>query len=121
MKWITLLTGLIMTTAIVAQQINIIPQPAEMTISDSKEKFILDKKTKIVFPHGYGLEKYADYFNDYLYKYYKFKLQIYGRPDEKISENVIYKVLMSVCLINYCIHIAKILLLSLFASERHQR
>jgi hexosaminidase len=73
-----------------AQQVNIIPQPVELKLSDSKEPFIINKQTKFVFGHGMGFEKYTDYFNDYLLKHYGFKLKVYDGPlDSTIKSNYI--------------------------------
>jgi hexosaminidase len=89
MKNLFLFSFVLIAVSIQAQQVNIIPQPVEIRLSESKEPFIINKQTKFVFLHGYGFEKYTDYFNDYLLKYYGFKLQVYGRKDEKIKSNFI--------------------------------
>ncbi|TMI62579.1 MAG: beta-N-acetylhexosaminidase [Bacteroidetes bacterium] len=71
------------------QGIKIIPQPVELFVSAAPEKFTINSKTKIVFGHGYGLEKEADFFNEYLKKFYNLKLEVYGRQDSSIINNSI--------------------------------
>ena len=52
--------------------LNIIPMPAEVKMG--KGIFNINKNTSIVL-EGSGLEKIADYFNDYLFTIYGFKLK----------------------------------------------
>jgi len=54
--------------------INIVPQPAEMKVQSSA-KFNLARNTILVL-EGSGLEKSANFFNDYLQQVYGFKLKI---------------------------------------------
>ena len=58
-----------------AQEIAIIPQPAEMKMSKTAGKFSLSPSTVIVL-QGTGLENSANFFNEYLQSFYGFTLNI---------------------------------------------
>ena len=67
-----------------AQKINIVPQPAEIKIPKIAATFAITKST-IITLDGSGLEKSADFFNEYLKKYYGFALNISKKEAEKNS------------------------------------
>lgn len=58
-----------------SQNINIVPQPAEIKMPKIAATFFITKNTTITL-EGSGLENSADFFNEYLKKYYGFKLNI---------------------------------------------
>lgn len=60
---------------LLAQEINIIPQPAYLKVESAKKTFVIDAKTQIVVIDS-SLVYSADFLNDYLQKYYKLKLNI---------------------------------------------
>ncbi|MGK2860895.1 MAG: glycoside hydrolase family 20 zincin-like fold domain-containing protein [Chitinophagaceae bacterium] len=68
--WIYLVMMLISGQAF--SQVNIIPKPVSLTIGDGI--FTLNSDTKIVFKEK-DLGKQAAFFNDYLQKFYGFKLK----------------------------------------------
>jgi hexosaminidase len=89
MKRIFLIFGLIVSIAIKAQEISIIPQPVELKLLESKKPFILNKESKLSFTQGYGFEKFANYFNEYLQKHYGFKLKIDNFENKrKLKKNI---------------------------------
>jgi hexosaminidase len=89
MKKIACIVVLTVAISASAQQIKIIPQPAEIIISNSKEKFILTKNTKIVLAHGVNVGKFSDLFNEYLQNYYGFKLVVQRLSDQTPKSNII--------------------------------
>ncbi len=56
-----------------SQKLNIVPQPAEITMPGNAETFAITKNTTIIL-QGTGLGKSADFLNEYLKKYYGFEL-----------------------------------------------
>jgi hexosaminidase len=66
---------LIYAFAVSAQEVNIIPAPASLTIAKSQKPFLINSSTKIVIAHD-SLKNSANFLNDYLKKYYKIELGI---------------------------------------------
>ncbi len=64
-----------MVTLIQAQEINIIPQPVSLKQPKIAAKFEITPSTEIVL-EGSDLENSADFLNDYLQKFYHFKLKL---------------------------------------------
>jgi hexosaminidase len=73
-----------------AQEVNIIPQPVEMKISDSKDKFILSKNTTIVLAHGVNVERFSELLNEYLLSFYGFKLRVQKLSIKSPKTNIIH-------------------------------
>ncbi|MEO8112574.1 MAG: family 20 glycosylhydrolase, partial [Ginsengibacter sp.] len=67
-----------------AQTINIIPQPAEIRTPEIAAAFVLTKATTINLEDS-SLKNSADFFNDYLKKYYGFTLHIVSQNSNKNS------------------------------------
>ncbi|MEP6948989.1 MAG: beta-N-acetylhexosaminidase [Ginsengibacter sp.] len=82
MKKIALLFSLITSVSAMAQKISIVPQPVEMIMPKIAAKFVITKNTAIVL-EGSGLEKSAAFLNDYLLKFYGFKLKILQKASDK--------------------------------------
>lgn len=61
-----------------AQQVNIIPQPANVKMIGEDNKFSITSTTQILL-EGSNLEKMAAYINDYLQKFYLLKLKVVKR------------------------------------------
>jgi len=57
-----------------AQDVNIIPQPSSLAIGSSESTFSL-KPTTLLVLEGSGMENAVNFFNDYLYRFYKFRLK----------------------------------------------
>ncbi len=74
-----------MTATSFAQAINIIPQPAEIRQPRIMASFTVTPATEIVL-QGSGLENTAAFLNDYLNRFYKFKLKVVKKS---ASKNVI--------------------------------
>jgi hexosaminidase len=87
-KTIRFLALFVITVPCFAQDISIIPQPAEITPAKAAGQFAITSKTQIVL-EGTGLENSANFLNDYLQKFYGFKLQIAkgGKPASAIRLN----------------------------------
>lgn len=85
-KRLLIMSALFITMLTKAQEVNIIPQPAAMTVG--KSSFTITPKTKIVFA-GSGLENAADFLNTYLKQFYGFTLQTTteGKYDHNIVLN----------------------------------
>ena len=64
---------LLITFSITAQEVNIIPKPSRMEKMDGN--FSITPSTQIVLT-GSGLEKSAQFLNDYLQKFYGFQLKV---------------------------------------------
>lgn len=62
------------------QDVSIIPQPVKMVVE--KGNFTINNKTQILLA-GTGLEKSADFLNDFLQQFYGFKLKIIKKDDFK--------------------------------------
>ncbi|MEP6584426.1 MAG: family 20 glycosylhydrolase [Ginsengibacter sp.] len=75
MKSYFLILSVLLSTSILAQKINIVPQPAELKMPKIAATFSITKNTTIILK-GNGLEKSADFFNSYLRKYYGFALKM---------------------------------------------
>lgn len=73
-----------------AQVVNIIPVPVEMKILDSKDKFILTKKTTIILAHGVNVERFSTLLNEYLQSYYGFKLPVQRLTLKSPKTNIIH-------------------------------
>jgi hexosaminidase len=73
MKYLILLCSLLISINILAQDINITPLPAKMEIM--KGHFSINKHTVIVSPDVNDRSS-ADLFNEYLFKYYGFRLRM---------------------------------------------
>ena len=72
-----------------AQDVNIIPRPVDIKVSASKEPFVINKQTKLVFTKGDSVEKECKFLNDYLLRYYGFKLNTYDAKDFATAPNSI--------------------------------
>lgn len=83
-KRLLIMSALFITMLTKAQEVNIIPQPAAMTVG--KGSFTITPKTKIVFA-GSGLENAADFLNVYLKQFYGFTLQT--STDGKYDHNIV--------------------------------
>lgn len=83
-KRLLIMSALFITMLTKAQEVNIIPQPAAMTVG--KGSFTITPKTKIVFA-GSGLENAADFLNAYLKQFYGFTLQT--STDGKYDHNIV--------------------------------
>ena len=75
MKKVFLLNVLWIVTLVQAQEINIIPQPVSLKQPKIAAKFAITPSTEIVL-EGSDLENSADFLNDYLQKFYHFKLKV---------------------------------------------
>ncbi len=75
MKKIAFLFSLFISVSAMAQKISIVPQPVEMVMPKIAAKFAITKNTTIVL-EGSGLEKSADFLNNYLFQFYGFKLKV---------------------------------------------
>jgi hexosaminidase len=69
------LAGMVLQGASFAQQISIVPEPAEMTLPKTAAKYVINSITKINLV-GSGLEESASFLNDYIQKVYGFKLAV---------------------------------------------
>lgn len=83
-KRLLIMSALFITMLTKAQEVNIIPQPAAMTVG--KGSFTITPKTKIVLA-GSGLENAADFLNAYLKQFYGFTLQT--STDGKYDHNIV--------------------------------
>lgn len=83
-KRLLFMSAIMVTMLTKAQEVNIIPQPAAMTVG--KGSFTITPKTKIVFA-GSGLENAADFLNAYLKQFYGFTLQT--STDGKYDHNIV--------------------------------
>lgn len=83
-KRLLIMSALFITMLTKAQEVNIIPQPAAMTVG--KSSFTITPKTKIVLA-GSGLENAADFLNAYLKQFYGFTLQT--STDGKYDHNIV--------------------------------
>jgi hexosaminidase len=63
-----------------SQEVSIIPQPTKLVVSNGR--FSISSKTQIVLA-GSGLEKSANFLNDFLQKFYGLKLNIVSKGDFK--------------------------------------
>ena len=72
-----------------SQSIHIIPQPVEMKVPISKDKFLLSKSTTIVLGHGTNVERFSELFNEYLQSYYGFKLTVQRLSSKSPKSNII--------------------------------
>ncbi len=78
-----ILSGLILSSVIAyTQDINIIPRPAEIKTGKKGSNFILTPATQIVL-EGSGMENSYNFLNDYLQKFYSFKLKIVKTSNTK--------------------------------------
>ena len=80
MKQILLALMLFVTFSVKAQEVNIIPKPSRLEKMDGN--FSITPSTQIVLT-GTGLEKSAQFLNDYLLKFYGFQLKIVKTSDFK--------------------------------------
>ena len=81
-KTFSLLLFLCMAGICSAQTINIIPQPAEMKQPRIMASFTISPATQIVL-EGSGLENSASFLNDYLQRFYNFKLKVVKKATSK--------------------------------------
>lgn len=70
--------------------INIIPQPAEIKQPKIAASFIITPATEIVL-EGSGLENSADFLNDYLDRFYHFKLKVLNKATSKNTITLNYE------------------------------
>lgn len=83
MNNIFLLISCITALSLSAQnKLNIVPMPASAELPASAGTMILTKNTPLVL-EGSGLEKTAAFFNNYLQKYYGFKLPVTRKAGAK--------------------------------------
>jgi hexosaminidase len=75
MRKISTLACLLIAVASYAQTINIIPAPVSIKQPKIAADFVINPATQIVL-EGSGLEKVATYLNNYLQRYYSFKLKL---------------------------------------------
>ena len=85
MKKVLLLAFPFIYVSLNAQEINIIPQPVSLKQPKIAAKFEITPSTEIVL-EGSDLENSADFLNDYLQKFYHFKLKV---AKNSASSNVI--------------------------------
>lgn len=83
-KRLLFMSAILVTMLTKAQEVNIIPQPAAITVG--KGSFTITPKTKIVFA-GSGLENAANFLNTYLKQFYGFTLQT--STDGKYDHNIV--------------------------------
>src|SRR4051812_36861203 len=83
-----LLVLITLSAALNAQQISIIPKPVDVIMPDKAGKFVITAKTPLVL-QGSGMENSADFLNNYLQKYYGFKLKVVktGHPKNAVVLN----------------------------------
>ncbi|MDB5250368.1 MAG: family 20 glycosylhydrolase [Segetibacter sp.] len=86
MKRIPIMVFLLFSTSLFAQNSNIIPEPVSYQAKEGN--FLLNKKTKIVLNDAGELNS-ANFFNDYLQKFYGFKLHIANNKSEAPASNFI--------------------------------
>ena len=80
---------LFFTLSASAQEVSIIPQPVEMKISDSKDKFIITKNTRIILGHGVNVDRFSELLNVYLQLHYGFKLSVQKLSMKSPKSNII--------------------------------
>lgn len=80
----TLILFLLLAITVIsgAQAINIIPQPAELKQPKIMAHFTVTSATQIVL-QGSGLENSANFLNEYLNQFYKFKLKVVKKASSK--------------------------------------
>src|SRR6188768_4322158 len=83
------LTFCVLSSSALYSQLSIIPQPVEMTIEDSINKFTINSNTKIVLTHGNNLEASVAFFQDYVKKFYNLNLAIVKNTNIKNYNNSI--------------------------------
>ncbi len=66
---------LLLATSALAQDINIIPRPVQVTKPATPGSFVISPSTTIVL-EGSGMENTVDFLNDYLSRFYGYKLKI---------------------------------------------
>jgi len=81
-KTLSLFVFLGMAIVCCAQPINIIPQPAEIIQPKVATSFTITPATQILL-EGSGLENSANFLNDYLQQFYKFKLKVVKKANSK--------------------------------------
>ena len=84
MKKISFLFLIVLSFSSMAQTINIIPQPAEISTPEIAAAFVITKTTTISLEES-GLKNSAIFFNDYLKKHYGFTLHIVSHSSNKNS------------------------------------
>ena len=89
MKLAIVALGIFSSLSVLAQDIKIIPQPVEMSVSGSSEQFTITTKTKIVLTHGSGLESTAIFFKDYMKRFYNLNLPIVKNSEIQSYSNTI--------------------------------
>lgn len=73
-----------------AQEVNIIPKPVSVTISEAKDKFSITVATQIVL-EGSNLNNTVNFLNNYLQKNYQFKLKVVKNSASKNSIRLNYE------------------------------
>lgn len=68
-----IVVGIFCVTSIASAQINIIPQPAEMSVDENGGRFAINKQTKIIIGSN-GLNHSVSFLNDYFKQFYGFTL-----------------------------------------------
>jgi len=85
MRKITLLFLTIISFKLIAQEVNIIPQPVSIKTGKNTEKFIIDQNTEII--SNDSLSNSALFLQNYIQKYYNIKLRI--NPNSTNEKNII--------------------------------
>jgi len=89
MKLAAFVLGIVSSLAGMAQDIKIIPQPVEMNISDTANKFTITSKTKIVLKDDNALETTAVFFRDYVKKFYNLNIPVVKKTEVPPGTNFI--------------------------------
>ena len=89
-KVFAFLSAAAMATAAGAQAINIIPQPAEMRQPKIAANFVITPATPIVL-QGSNLQHAANFLNDYLDRFYHFKLKLSSSSSAKNAITLNYE------------------------------
>ncbi|QXU40085.1 beta-N-acetylhexosaminidase [Pedobacter sp. D749] len=85
MRKIILLFLTIISFKLIAQEVNIIPQPVSIKTGKNTEKFIIDQNTEII--SNDSLSNSALFLQNYIQKYYNIKLRI--NPNSTNEKNII--------------------------------
>ena len=89
-KTLSLSLSFVLTVMCFAQSINIIPQPAELKQPKIMANFTITPATQIVL-EGSGLENSVNFFNDYLKRFYNFKLKVVKKATSKNAITLNYE------------------------------
>ena len=69
-------------------ELNITPRPVEVKLTNSSQKFTLDRKTKIIFGNSNKQKKTTEYFNAYLLEHYGFELSVQDHLDKWTTNDI---------------------------------